>query len=127
MSNSLALFVALIKVSMARGKLTAKVPYSNLNFNLLKVLYYEGYIRGFKVTASASRIYVFLKMVNFKASILDIAYFCPKNKHSCLSYRKLVSLYGLKNFGIVSTSQGLLTLEQCFLYKKGGKLILLIK
>ncbi|MBV36166.1 MAG: 30S ribosomal protein S8 [Rickettsiales bacterium] len=105
MLNSLALFVSLIKVSVARGKLTAKVPYSNLNFGLLKVLYYEGYIRGFKVIASVRQIHVFLKMVNFKASILDIAYFCPKNKHSCLSYKKLVSLYGLKTFGIVSTDQ----------------------
>ena len=102
--NSLASLVALIKISISRGRLTARVPYSNLNLNLLKILYYEGYIKGFKVTASPKKIYVFLKVVNFRPSILDIAFFCPKNKHSYLSYKKLVSLYGLKTFGIISTN-----------------------
>ena len=83
--NSLASLVALIKISISRGRLTARVPYSNLNLNLLKILYYEGYIKGFKVTASPKKIYVFLKVVNFRPSILDIAFFCPKNKHSYLS------------------------------------------
>lgn len=47
-----------------------------------------------------------------------MAYFCPKNRHNYVSYKKLVSLYGLKNFGIISTDMGLLTLEQCFFTKK---------
>ena len=104
-NNSLAQFVSLIKIALARGRLTAQVPYSNLNFNILKILYFEGYIRGFKVTASLRYIYVFLKLNNFKLSILDIAYFCPRNKNNYLTYNKLISSYGLKNFGIVSTNQ----------------------
>ncbi len=68
----------------------------------LKILYYEGYIRGFRVTNS--KIYVFLKLNNFQSGILDLAFFCPKNKHSHLSYKKLISFYGLKTFGIVSTN-----------------------
>lgn len=116
-----------MKLSIARRKLTAKVPFSNLNFNILKILYYEGYIRGFKVNASSTKIYVFFKLNFFRSSFLDIAYFCPKNKHSYFSYKLLIRFFGLKNFGIVSTNQGLLTLEQCFLYKKGGTLLLLVK
>lgn len=104
MNNSLSQLVSLIKINSARRKLTAKIPYSNLNFNILKILYYEGYIRGFKVTASTSKIYVFLKLNTYRAGILDIAYFCPKNRHSYLSYKRLVSYYGLKTFGIVSTN-----------------------
>lgn len=126
MNNSLARLVSLVKLNLARRKLIAKIPYSNLNFNILKILYYEGYIRGFKVTAD-NNIYVFLKISNYKSGIFDIAYFCPKNKHSYLTYKKLVSFYGLKTFGIVSTNTGLLTLEQCFLHKKGGCLVLLVK
>lgn len=104
-SNSLAKLVSLIKISLARGRLTAKVPYSNLNFNILKILYFEGYIRGFKVTDSSREIYVFFKLNQFKLSLLDIAYFCSRNKHNYLTYNKLVSSYGLKIFGIVSTNQ----------------------
>ena len=127
MNNTLAQLVSLTKLSLARRRLTAKIPYSNLNFNILKILYYEGYIRGFKVTADINKIYVFFKLNHFKSAIMDIAYFCPKNKHSYLTYKKLVGFYGLKTFGIVSTNSGLMTLDQCFLYKKGGTLVLLVK
>ena len=96
MKNTLAQLVSLIKVSLARRRLIAKIPYSNLNFDILKILYYEGYIRGFKVTADSKKIYVFLKLNQFKSTILDIAYFCPKNKNSYLTYKKLIRFYGLK-------------------------------
>ena len=122
MKNSLAQLVCLVKLSLAKGKLAAKVPYSRLNFKILRILYYEGYLKGFRVIDQKT-INIFFKVDFFKLSILDIAYFCPKNRHNYLSYKKLVSLYGLKNFGIISTSLGLMTLEQCFLYKKGGLLI----
>lgn len=126
MKNSLAKFVCLIKLSLARRKLNAKVPYSKLNFKILKLLYNEGYIRGFRVVEN-SFIYIFFKLNFFRLSVLDIAYFSPNNRNNFLSYKKLISLFGLKNFGIVSTNMGLLTLEQCFFYKKGGILLLLIK
>lgn len=127
MNNSLAQLVSLIKVSLARRRLIAKIPYSNLNLNLLKILYYEGYIRGFKVTADLKKIYVFLKLNQFRSTLLDLAYFCPRNKHSYLTYKKLVGFFGLKTFGIVSTNSGLMTIDQCFIYKKGGTLVLLAK
>lgn len=104
-NSSLAQLVSLSKIALARGRLTAKIPYSSLNFKILKILYFEGYIRGFKVTASARYIYVFFKFNNFTLSILDLAFFCPRNKNNYLTYNKLISAYGLKNFGIVSTNQ----------------------
>lgn len=124
MKSSLPNFVAIIKLCIARRKLTAKVPFSNLNLNILKLLYSEGYIRGFRVSASG-HIYIFLKQAFFTPSLLDMAFFCPKNKFSSLNYKKLIRFYGLKHFGIVSTHLGLLTLEQCFFYRVGGTLILL--
>lgn len=104
MTNSLAQLVAMIKINLAKRRLNARVPYSNLNFNILRILYYEGYIRGFKVTGSAREIHVFLKVNQSKASILDIAYFPPNNKNSYLTYKKLIACYGLKTFGIVTTN-----------------------
>lgn len=127
MNNSLSQLVSGIKLSQARGRLTAKVPYSNLNFSILRLLYFEGYIRGFKVSACQKKIYVFMKLNNYNYGILDIAHFAPKNKHSYLTYKKLVVFYGLKTFGIVSTNAGLMTIEQCYIHGKGGTLILLVK
>jgi len=98
MKRSLVQLVSLIKINNSRRKLTAKVPYSNLNFNVLRILYYEGYIRGFKVTAEANYIYVFLKLNKGNSSILDLAYFCPKNKYSYLTYKKISSIIWFKKF-----------------------------
>lgn len=47
--NKLAHLVSAIKINFAKNKLIAKAPFSKLNVKILKILYYEGYIRGFKV------------------------------------------------------------------------------
>ena len=70
MHNKLALLVSLIKINLSKSKLIAKVPYSKLNINILKILYNEGYIRGFKVTEKL--IYIYLKINNNKPIFRDI-------------------------------------------------------
>ncbi len=117
MNNSLAQLVSLIKLSLSRGRLTAKIPYSKLNFNILKLLYFEGYIRGFKVIASTKKIYVFLKLNNNDYTISDMAYFAHNNKNNYLTYKKLVVFYGLKNFGIVTTYKDFLLYNSVFYIK----------
>lgn len=102
MNNKLALLVSLIKINLSKNKLIAKVPYSNLNINILKILYNEGYIRGFKVTEKF--IYVYLKINLNKPAFKDIVYFSQKNKNNYLSYKKLILFFGLKNFAIISTN-----------------------
>jgi ribosomal protein S8 len=119
--NKLHLLVNLIKINLAKRKLISKVPFSNLNIRVLKILYSEGYIRGFKVINYT--IFIYLKLIN---SFCDICYFPSNNKYSYISYQKLISSYNLKNFLIISTNLVLLTLEQCFLYKCGGRLLILI-
>lgn len=100
--NKLALLVSLIKINLSKNKLIAKVPYSNLNINILKILYNEGYIRGFKVTEKL--IYVYLKINLNKPVFKDIIYFSQNNKNNYLSYKKLILFFGLKNFAIISTN-----------------------
>jgi small subunit ribosomal protein S8 len=102
MNNKLALLISLIKINLSKNKLIVKVPYSKLNINILKILYNEGYIRGFKVTAKL--IYIYLKINNNKPVFRDIIYFSQKNKNNYLSYKKLILFFGLKNFAIISTN-----------------------
>ena len=102
MNNKLALLISLIKINLAKNKLIAKVPYSKLNINILKILYNEGYIRGFKVTDKL--IYVYLKINLNKPVFRDIVYFSQNNKNNYLSYKKLILFFGLKNFAIISTN-----------------------
>ena len=39
--NKLALLISLIKINLSKNKLIAKIPYSKLNINILKILYNE--------------------------------------------------------------------------------------
>ena len=126
-SSALARLVCNLKLSLAAKKFNCKVPYSKLNIKILNILYTEGYIRGFKVIENEKIIYVFMKYVYNQSIIHDCAFFPMKNKLNHLKYNQLISLYGFKTFGIVSTDIGLLTLQQCFLYKKGGVLLLVLK
>lgn len=118
-SSALARLICNLKLSLLAKKFNCKVPYSKLNIKVLNILYTEGYIRGFKVIENEKIIYVFMKYIYNHSVITDIAFFPTKNKLNHLKYNQLISLYGFKTFGIVSTDIGLLTLQQCFLYKKG--------
>jgi ribosomal protein S8 len=102
MHNKLALLVSLIKINLTKNKLIAKVPFSKLNINILKILYNEGYIRGFKVTEN--NIYIYLKIINNKPAFRDIVFFSTNNKNNYISYKKLILFFGLKNFAIISTN-----------------------
>jgi len=126
MNKNLNQLINSIKLNISRKKLISKCAYSKLNVNILKILYHEGYIRGFKINEKEYSIYIYLKISNLKPIFKDIIFFPSNNKNNYMSYKKLISFFGLKNFGIVSTNIGLLTLEQCFFYKKGGQLIVLI-
>jgi ribosomal protein S8 len=101
--SKLALLINLIKLNLSRNKLIAKVPYSKLNLNILKILYNEGYIRGFKVTEHI--IFIYLKLNNNKPVFKDIIFFSTKNKNNYISYKQLILFFGLKNFVIISTSK----------------------
>lgn len=89
-------------------------------------MYHEGYIRGFKVNNTQKSIHVYLKISENRNIFKDLIYFSPSNHKNYISYKSLMLTFGLKNFAIISTNYGLLTLEQCFLRKTGGKLILLL-
>ena len=102
MQNKLALLVSLLKINLTKNKLIAKVPFSKLNINILKILYNEGYIRGFKVTEN--NIYVYLKVNNNKPAFRDIVFYSTNNKNNYISYKKLILFFGLKNFAIISTN-----------------------
>lgn len=100
-NNNLALLISLIKLNISRNKLIAKVPNSKLNIKILKILYTEGYIRGFNI--NQFNLYVFLKPAQIPV-FRDIAYFPSNNKKSYISYKKLIVFFGLKNFLIISTN-----------------------
>lgn len=102
MQNKIALLISLIKINISRNKLIVKVPFSKFNLNILKILYSEGYIRGFK--AADYDIYIYLKINSNKSLFNDICFFPNNNSQSYISYKKLITFFGLKHFAIISTN-----------------------
>lgn len=59
MNKHLNQLVNSIKINISRKKLVSKCSYSKLNINILKILYHEGYIRGFKINES-DIVYIYI-------------------------------------------------------------------
>lgn len=104
MQNSLASLISLLKINLIQKKLIVKCPYSKLNINILKILYMEGYIKGFKINSKTYQIYIYLKINNNRVMFKDIVYFPANNKNNFFSYENLLLTFGLKNFAIISTN-----------------------
>ena len=49
-------------------------------------------------------IYIYLKIIENKPVFNDIIYF-PTNKNNYITYKKLITLFSLKNFAIISTNK----------------------
>jgi ribosomal protein S8 len=47
--NKLSYLISLIKINLSKNKLIAKVPYSKLNINILKILYNEDIFEDLKL------------------------------------------------------------------------------
>lgn len=59
MNKNLNQLINSIKLNISRKKLISKCAYSKLNVNILKILYHEGYIRGFKINEK-DILYIFI-------------------------------------------------------------------
>lgn len=59
MNKSLANLINSIKINLSRRKLIAKCQNSKINKQILKILYHEGYIRGFKIVEKDIK-YIFI-------------------------------------------------------------------
>lgn len=99
-------------------------PHKSICVNLLKVMYKEGYINGFRrLPAHPNKIEIFLKYNNGKAAISK---FSTISKPSRRIYTKVETLWKLRTSLqtlILSTPAGILSDKECRKLGLGGEVL----
>jgi small subunit ribosomal protein S8 len=117
--------VSIIKVGYNAKHLQVVVQNSKICANVLNTLYRLGYIRGY-IIKDKKYIIVLLKYINNKSVIRNIAVISTPGRRTYLKYSKLNTVLKRKDSGflILSTSKGLLTDEESFLFRTGGEVLI---
>lgn len=118
--------------SIKNGQLSKKSTVTHKKKNIceamLKVLWDEGFISGYQTQLNTNSIQIFLKYNNAGEPIINSLQFLSKpSKRFYYSSKQLWKLDSSKTFIILSTNQGLLTIEQCKKKRLGGEPLLIIK
>ena len=101
---------------------------TKLLINFLNILWNEGYILGYKVSSINSNLLkIFFKYKNENSSITALKSISKPSQPIYYSLPQLYKLDSKKNLMILSTSKGLMTINECKQAQVGGKLLLLIK
>lgn len=101
---------------------------TKLIVDFLNILWNEGYILGYKVCNSDSNLLkIFLKYKNENSTINSLKSISKPSRPIFYSLSQLYKLDSKKNLIILSTSKGLMTIDECKQAQIGGKLLLLIK
>ena len=95
-------------------------------FEILKVLYKEGFIQGYQIDKDNYQIVVYLRFFQNKFVIDRLKFLSVPSSHRFLSYSELCMISNKKTFILLSTNKGLRTIYECKKLKIGGKLLFLI-
>jgi len=121
--NNLSLAFSIIKNGSLSFKSHVHIPTTKLNLQLVYLLYKEGFIQGFFF--NKLKINVFLKFNELlKPSIKNIKILSTKGKQVIAPHKTLCRLPKNSGILILSTTKGLLTLnEALYKYKVGGEVL----
>jgi small subunit ribosomal protein S8 len=101
---------------------------TKLIIDFLNILWNEGYILGYKVCNSDSNLLkIFFKYKNENSIINSLKLISKPSRPIFYSLSQLYNIDSKKNLLILSTSKGLMTINECKQAQIGGKLLLLIK
>ena len=121
---------SLIKLGYKSNKLFVKVKKNHFNLAILRLLFIEGYINGFKVELNSIKI--FLKYYDNRPIFNFVNFNKTKNflKFTKLKWSKYTGhLCYNEGYGLVvyNTSLGLKTFQDCLIEKKGGEFFFQLK
>ena len=124
----ITLIKCLIKIKNA-SNLNKEVVYLNFNIKylkILKILYREGFIQGFKLDLQNYQTIVYLRFFQNKRVIDRLKFLSIPSREHFISYKDLSMINNKKTFILLSTNKGLRSLYECKKQKLGGKLLFLI-
>jgi len=103
-------------------------PNTKRMIAFLNILWDENLISGYKIdTFNPNLLKIFLKYKNGNAVMNSLKLIFKPSRHLYYPVSSLWKLNSKKNLIILSTSKGLMTINECKQTKTGGKLICIIK
>ena len=103
-------------------------PKTKLVVNLLNLLWNEGYILGYKVrTTNPNSLKIFFKYKQGDSVMKALKLISKPSHPKFYSLSQLYKLNPKKNLMILSTSKGLMTINECKRAQISGELLLVIK
>jgi small subunit ribosomal protein S8 len=122
--DSLADMCTRIRNGQNNRLLEIQIIKTKLNINVLKLLYSEGYIRGFKYNKDNKyKINVFLKYYEDKPAIYHISKISKNSRRVYFSVSQLKPSFNNLGIYILSTSKGIVTDKFCKLNNLGGEIL----
>lgn len=112
-------FIIRLKNGYRNQKQVVCVIKTKLCFNILTLLYKEGFINGFKISSNKKIIKVYLKYIHNKAVIEDIKIISKPSKKI---YSNIKSLDKMQKT-ILTTSKGIMFNKDAKFFKVGGKIL----
>jgi len=101
---------------------------TKLAINLLNIFWNEGYILGYKICNENSNLLkIFLKYRDENSVINSLKLISKPSRSMFYSLPQLYKLDSKKKFILLSTSKGLMTINECKQDQIGGKLLLIIR
>jgi small subunit ribosomal protein S8 len=99
------------------------IPFSGLNFDILKILKEKGYINSAekKIINKKSFIEIKLSYLNNKPAISNFKIISTPSRHIYKKYKELKPVKQGYGLGIVSTPKGIMSSIDAFKNKVGGE------
>ena len=128
MKNNLFNLIASIKNGQLAKKAYIFSKKTPLYESVLNVLWDEGFISSYKVSLKQpDKLKIFLKYKNEKPSIRSIKIISKPSLRVYYSVKQLWKLDSVKGIIFLSTSNGLMSLEECKKKNFGGEPFIVIK
>jgi len=119
--------VSIKNAQLARKAYTYQTK-KNICESVLNVLWDEGYILGYKISKSyPNHIKIFFKYKNGKPVINSIKMLSKPSLKFYYSLKQLWKLDSSKGVLIISTTKGLMSLNDCKKYNLGGEPLIIVK
>ena len=119
-------FLTIIRNGIARSKEFVVAPYSNMRFELAKILKEEGFVDNYVVTEtnqSKKVIKLFLRYVSNESAIHEITRKSTPGRRQYARSHDLKPVIGGLGIAILTTSSGVMTNKKAKELKVGGEVI----
>lgn len=116
-----------IKIGQLAKKHSITVQRTKFCESMLKTLWNEGFILGYRVISDTSKLKIFLRYSKLGKPIITSLQFLSKPGKKIYLSSKQIWKINSKAFLIISTNKGLKSINECKKFKIGGEPIVVIK